>query len=504
MQRPKLYRLVRDLSYPYLATLDRTSGCYRSKFHTQPGAFAAVWPNGEPCHEVELYLLEMASRYTVRRTDGGSLKGIAGDLSHLLRFAYEKPTRLWEMTDPDMKEAIASLQEERNPIRPHLPRRNGDTIDRIVERWVRFFRWLQESWTPERVIVGTVDINPQIPLHARPYTDYRGRRRVAFKYRYVPTHATPEKNGPIPRDLKIRLWGAVARLSDPAAASKRYRQRFRSEADFLFLREYVRRRRELLLQLLEATGARPGELARLKVSLNDNCASTTRITLDTLKRRRTSQRSIPIEHGVAIQIELFILKYRARLLELLRNIGVEPNSADHLFLSTRGLPLSEISLDKDFRRIVYAAEASGEQACMSMFRHRFITNMVKLHLIGFMNDNPGHGRHSMTDPDYRTILRRVATFTGHGSEESLFDYIDLAWNEMGIFDYVEPAAKLVNCVERGITTLTSIVGDLRTRRHLSAEQLLDDAVIRLEGIRGEVITALEVNVRKHDSSAAAP
>lgn len=496
MQRPKLFRLVRDLSYPYLATLDRSNGHYRSKFHTQPGAFAVVWPNGVPCYEAELYLLDVASRYTVRKTDGGSLKGLAGDISHLLRFVYAQNMRLWEMTDADMKDAIAGLQEERNPIRPYLPRRNGDTIDRIVDRWIRFFTWLQESWIPERVIVGTADSNPQIPLHARPYTDHRGLRRVVFKYRYIPIHATPEKKGPIPRDLKIRLWGAVARLSNPESASISYRQRFKSEADFHFLREYVRRRRELLLQLLEATGARPGELARIKVSLNEDCSATTRITLDTLKRRTTAQRSIPIEHGVAIQIELFIVKYRARLLEMLRDTGVVPNPEDRLLLSTRGAPISEISLDKEFRRIVYAAEAAEEQACMSMFRHRFITNMVKLHLIGFMTDNPGRGRHSMTESDYRTILKRVATFTGHGSEESLFDYIDLAWNEMGIFDYVEPAAKLVNCVERGITTLTSIVGDLRTRRHLSAEQLLDDAVVRLEGIRNEVTAALQVNARK--------
>jgi hypothetical protein len=84
---------------------------------------------------------------------------------------------------------------------------------------------------------------------------------------------------------------------------------------------------------------------------------------------------------------------------------------------------------------------------MSMFRHRFITNMVKLHLLAFFDRNPDKHRYSMQPTDYRTVLKSVATLTGHGGELSLMSYIDLAWEELGVFDYVQPARALITAVE---------------------------------------------------------
>ena len=62
--------------------------------------------------------------------------------------------------------------------------------------------------------------------------------------------------------------------------------------------------------------------------------------------------------------------------------------------------------------------------------------MVALHLSQFMDKNPLKSRHIMTDSDYRTILTKVSKFTGHKNTESLFHYIDLAWEKLGIFSDV--------------------------------------------------------------------
>ena len=45
----------------------------------------------------------------------------------------------------------------------------------------------------------------------------------------------------------------------------------------------------------------------------------------------------------------------------------------------------------------------------------------------------------MTDIDYESILKRVADKTGHGSVQSLWHYIDLAWEELGVWASTDKA-----------------------------------------------------------------
>lgn len=59
---------------------------------------------------------------------------------------------------------------------------------------------------------------------------------------------------------------------------------------------YLTKRRQLLLRLLETTGCRPGELAEMSVSKNNQCTKTNRLILPTLKRRKLvdPERSVPV------------------------------------------------------------------------------------------------------------------------------------------------------------------------------------------------------------------
>ena len=76
----------------------------------------------------------------------------------------------------------------------------------------------------------------------------------------------------MPRVIRNKLWEAVAAMADPSEQSPVYRARFRSDWELNAHLDYLRARREVLLLLLEATGARPGELARLRVSENEDCS----------------------------------------------------------------------------------------------------------------------------------------------------------------------------------------------------------------------------------------
>lgn len=482
-----LYRVVRDVELPSVAVRDAGTGkfsCHAPEI--LPTAFAIVWPDGTPCYSAEMYLMSVASHHANRREDGGSLKVLAKNLSLLVRFLSSRHRAPWDLQDADMKEAIQWLQEEPDWRNPAIPRRNGNTIDAIQADWIAFLRWIQENLVPDRVIVGTPDESPQIPLVRKTFVDHRGRTRTALKYRYTPVAATPLAKGPISRETRAKLRIAIIAMSDSQAKSNRYRGRFKSNDDFRFQLDYLRRRRECLLDLIEATGSRPGELALLRASTNGRCTATGKLRKPVLKTRRfpDPELLVPIDAGVAIRLELLLAR-RGSLIERLGSSGREVH-LDRIFLTVSGHPMGPATMEKEFSRIVRTAGISDEQVCLSMFRHRFITNMVVMHIRSFMAAHPSQNRNLITDSDYRTILRRVATFTGHRSEESLLPYIDLAWDELGAFDGVKVLTSTANLVERALNDVISLAGDMQPLKRNSAQHIIQ----RLRDLHEEMLAAI--------------
>lgn len=255
------------------------------------------------------------------------------------------------------------------------------------------------------------------------------------------------------------------------------------------LSHYLKARREFLLELLEATGARPGELSRLSVSDNEDCDKTQQLILITLKRRRHFERTIKLQPGVAMRLTVF-LKYRRALLKAIRATGAEPEPKDRVFLGISGLPISERSMVSEFCRISKVAGLSEYQSCMSMFRHRYITKQVAIHLGIYLSEN-NKIRELMTDGDYRTILKKVATSIGHGNETSLLHYLDLAWEELGTTDHVTKAAAIDAAVESAITQVISLSGRLEMTAGKSAGAHMRETVEELKQLQHKIQTALK-------------
>lgn len=502
----KLYQLLRDFRIPELGirqirTSEASDEIYSVKYSMQPAVFAMTWPDGRPAMHAEMFLMEIATRLTLRRTNGGSLKDKAVALSHLLRFAYAHSLELWMLTDTDIKNAIRQLQIERDPRRPHKNRRNSNTIDTIVSVWIDFLRWLQTNVVSDRIIIGTQNQRPQIPLVERTFTERRtGIRRTILKYRYVPAPSTAEHKGPISRELRTKLWDAIGEMADPARASARFRGRFLYDRNhFEFVLDFLRRRRELQIELLEYLGRRPAELAHLRVSENTQCIVTGKCRVVTFKRRRSTDppSDVPIPFQVALHLELFIKKYRSRLLDYLASQGVRSDSQDRVFIALDGHALTEETLQTEFYRIARKAGITDQRACMSMFRHRFITRIVAIHLKSFMSDNPGKGKSFITESDYLTVLTRVRPLTGHGNIESLIPYLDLAWKELGVFDDADFHLDVVTEYEVGIDAVSALLTD--ARQGLTAHQTLfgERVVGELEKIRTRLVDAAKSKRQTH-------
>lgn len=489
MLTKQLYRLIPNVEMDEVASYNPISRSFNACGKNSPALFVIMWPDGTPCVLMELYLLARSSEVTVNSLDGGTLGTEVSQLSHIVRFCWKIKKDFVELEQVDLRDFITYLMSERHPRNPARSKRNNNTVNNIVDLTIRFLKWLQDNIFINISIVGLKKDNPQIWLKEVKYIDWRGNRSTALKFPSLPPKATQEPKSPIGRDMKRSLWNTVSMMSKPENQSMKYIGQFSDMKEMIEELSYLKKRRELLLELLEATGARPGELSLMLVSENESCATNNKIKLITLKRRKFEKRSIPIDASVAVRLELFIAKQRSLLLSRYDNAA---DSQDRVFLTANATPLEVGSIEREFSRIVHKAGFEDVQACMSMFRHRFITNMVMIHLKAFMSENDGKVRVNMTSSDYRTILKRVATFTGHGHEGSLEHYIDLAWNEMGVFDYVEPAIMLMNAVEGSINTLTALMGDIvLNQQKINGQQVLKIAIDELEKVKDRVTNAIK-------------
>jgi site-specific recombinase XerD len=316
--------------------------------------------------------------------------------------------------------------------------RDNNTVKAIVASVMSFLEWLQGEVLVGQRLVGT-GREYKIRLIEKRLYDSRGRPRATSRvYFRLPPRETKEPKRPLSRDKRDLLWQAV---TDVATSLSRFPSWAKGENDQAQINAYLKSRRELLLELLEATGARPGELALLKLSQNEDCYSSGTIVLTTLKRRRSIDRRIKLQPGVAMRLAVFISVDRAKLL---KRLGISGN--DRIFLTLDGGEMVARSLSSEFGRLRQIAGLGDYQACMSMFRHRFITKQVAIHL-GIYLSKENKAKEMMTDADYRSILKKVATITGHGNEESLLHYLDLAWEELGVFDRVEVATRIDSAIE---------------------------------------------------------
>lgn len=491
MIKRQLFRLVRDVDTAIHTSLNLFTNEYRLLEERHAAGFIVCWPDRSPCLHVEWFLAEITPYVSVRRSDGSTLKVMASDLSHLVRFCWSKQVGFEDLTDVEFYAFIESLVYEGFGRSVFLAR-NRNTARRIVQHSTIFLQWLQENVVLNRTIIGPREQSPQIS--AKIVNNAKGASYVSCRLEHprLPRKDPPGLKTPIAGPIITRLWDAVGTVCLPDAFSPRYKARFRSDAEFVAEIEYLRSRRELLLTLLESTGCRPGELALMDVRNNANCSTKSQLVLTTLKRRtnRRVTRLIPVDLGTAIAVESFISGARKQLLLRLKQRGVIPQPQGSVFLCARkGTPLPEGSMAREFSRLVATAGIS-QRTCMSMFRHRFITNMVALHLRAFSRDHQEKQRALFTESDYLSILKKVAQITGHAKETSLLSYIDLAWGALGLFEASEAELRLIQNTENSIRRIQSLTNYARMRRGSDVGKLGTEIISELESLKARATRVL--------------
>lgn len=461
----QLYRLIKNVRLPAIERFNSDTGEIFPNERLQPGYYSFVWPDGSPCLIAELYLCDKSRTVKVSQKDGGTLGTYARNLSHLVRFCYAKKVDFIDLKHGHIDEFIYELCEETDIYNERV--RNNNTVKSIVGTSMNFLRWVQENVAIDKQIVGVDEPGKrhQIKLKEVTFTQKTGQQTIHAVFPTKLPRATTGDVKPISTASVRMLWNALEESRADKKVSRKLQGHFsnRQQADHL---EYMHRRRELQLVLLEATGLRPQELITIPCSDNVAALRKAQLILPTLKGRIDSKqnlRTIPIPRNLAMQIEMFIFSHRKKLIDRLiaaNLVQTEEEVDDVIYLNSEsGKEVLPDAAYQEFRRLTTRAGIK-QKNCQKMFRHRFITNMVKLHFIGFMDKNPLKTRHIITDHDYRSILKKVATFTGHKNVDSLWHYIDLAWDELNAFAYTYEVKELQDRL-RGVFYLTNeLKGDL--------------------------------------------
>ena len=108
-----------------------------------------------------------------------------------------------------------------------------------------------------------------------------------------------------------------------------------------------------------------------------------------------------------------------------------------------------------------------------MFRHRFITIQVAHRLKEYI------GQHLPMDVAH-SILVKVAELTGHKDPMSLWKYIDLAWDELRVWDVAERVLRFRARAEGSLRQIETLMrdnaGELSNSTLTRAMQVLRDLV----------------------------
>lgn len=451
MGRRQLYRVLESIDVPEIV---RTGFGSQTKARMYRRVPLVHWPDGTPCISLNAYLLEQKIL-----TTGDSVVTYAAELSQLVRFCGSNGIGFDCLDDSALWRWSVELQSEMSKHHPTERARNRNTVRRIIEHALRFLLWHQNTFgvPGETPLIGEARVSPRIKIALK--TNPHSGRTYAF-HPCLPASDSREPKSALSREMIEAIETTVEDLSQIEKMHWAAKRRYSRNPELLAaVTEYLRERRRFTLFMFKRTGMRPDELVHTSLEQNENILANLALTLPT---RKTRQRDEPTRRfGVTLKDALRWLRYvtvRKGFVDALKHHNPSYRASQSLLLTQNGQPLKRGSLLREFSRLAKRAGFQNVQVCLSMFRHRFITYEVVVHLREFMVTS-GKDRHSMTAFDYRCILRRVIAKTGHRSIDSLWHYIDLAWAELNVWGTIDKALERLNAADRLFEDLLALETD---------------------------------------------
>lgn len=373
------------------------------------------WPDGRWCFEANIYMLSLYRRGLSRRNRGGTLHTYATNISHLLRYCFANNIELIDLTDNQFTFFIKSLQGERRDRDPNCYARDANSVIAIGRNCLDFLTCVSRLHNDDDLIgqngrIRTEEKSFEIPFRGA----LRGKGKIRRRYWHHRAFPTPDpqiKRFPVGADAIQRLREAVL----PMGGSL-----------------YMRKRRYVMLMLLEITGGRRSEVVNLTVESVREAAGMEypMLKLITVKRkgRREDHRLIPIaRHDVLLLLE-FIDKNRRYVVRT--TCGLDHDDG-YVFISD--LTGRKVTYNFFTQEMAKLKKQAGirEKACPHMFRHRFITKLFVSLIQEHELKNQDEFRRALIDTE--AMKQKLQQWTGHKDVNSLNVYINLAFDEITNF-----------------------------------------------------------------------
>ncbi|HFL7940764.1 TPA: tyrosine-type recombinase/integrase [Pseudomonas putida] len=350
---------------------------------------ALYWPSGDICWQINMYLI------SCRRggLEVSTVNTYCSELSSFVRFLDSEQLALFDVVDDNLEDFADWL--------PTVRKITGNHINRLILRVISFYRWAQGAIHQDKIVGVSTDkcaITVMVDRVKLP----GGRVRTRVRHRaMVPSNVTRTVH-PMALGILKKLMEANSNLSKSG---------------------FVRKRNQMMLTVLADTGIRREELVSITVDSILESRKTGMLKVFTSKRKGNPSRLVPLPENTADALVGYVETSRRILMRKLekKNAGfIDPKWA---FCTRRGQILAPATITQLFSDL--RAEAGVTvSATAHMLRHRFITLQLVVRL-RMLSQKRSIGVELLT-----TILSKLASITGHSSIESLWQYVDWAYDEI--------------------------------------------------------------------------
>lgn len=428
MSKDQLFMTLSDIELPSRVVIERSTGITYIKNDFYNKLAYTFWPTGKPCVAVNYWLLTHAHSWT-----GDSGSTYASILTHFIKHAYITGILFHEMTDFDLSEFKAKLVNEKNPTTGLRARKNNQ-VRRILRTTLIFLIWYQRTFLSlsSFVLIGIKSTCPQITVT---YKKSRFGQRYVHHRSFPPKDSKTRTKKPIPDYAISKVEDTISNIALARGAT--LAETTSKSPIKTAIGNYLYQRRMFMVWISKKTGLRPSELFNFSLEANANLLITRKLILPTKKTRRKGEfttREFDLTVSECLRVNRYITA-RSTFVNICKQRYAGYESTTYLMLTHQGSKLSQNAMARDYKRLVGASGLVNVRGCLSTFRHRFITREVVAYLNEIMA-SPAK-RSMITDFVFQSILKRVSTKTGHLYPDSLWEYIDLACQEIEMFSVAE-------------------------------------------------------------------
>lgn len=399
----------------------------RSERWAAPEMRVMYWPDGCICWQLNVYFLHL------RRSNSAisTINTYASELSLFVRFLFESEVVIEEVCD-DVLVSFSDWLIKRK-------KSSGNHINRILLRVISCLEWYQTLLVGKR-LVGSLGQGAQVTISLRSLKSKQGVVRVRTQH-----HAMVPAS--IPRTVRPISSNAISALLD--------------SCEWTAKTNFRRSRDRCMLVLLADTGIRREELTWIRVSDIVGASADRKLPVRTSKRKGNPYRLIPISDETFRMLLEYIDVTRSIQIRRLKRRKIGFKDLDWLFCTREGFKMAPSTVSQLFSDL--RAEAGlTERVSAHMLRHRYITLQVMARLRS-LSSRGSIGVEALT-----TVLSKVASLSGHSSLDSMWRYVDWAYEELEV-EYKDSA----NVAAEAMSVIEALMGEAKSSENRAlAESIL--------------------------------